>query len=42
MFVKVIAMDAQERPAKRSNFVGASKNLRQIAQDDLKTLPAKE
>jgi len=42
MFDRVIAMDAQENPAKRSEFVDPSKNLRQIAEDNLKTLPAKK
>ena len=42
MFDKVIALDAMQNPAKRSKFVDPSKNLRQIAEDNLKTLPAKK
>ena len=42
MFDKVIALDALQNPAKRSKFVDPSKNLRQIAEDNLRTLPAKK
>jgi len=41
MFERVIALDPQEVPARRSKFVQASKTLREIAEDNLKTLPAK-
>ena len=39
LFEKVIAMDAQQNPTKRSKFVEDWKNLKQIAEDNLKTLP---
>ena len=42
MFDKVIAMDAKDNPARRSKFVDPNKNLTQIAQDNLKTLPPKQ
>jgi Tfp pilus assembly protein PilF len=42
MFEKVIAMDAKDNPSRRSKFVDPNKNLTQIAQDNLKTLPAKK
>ena len=42
MFERVIALDPQEVPARRSKFVQASKTLREIAEDNLKTLPAKQ
>jgi hypothetical protein len=35
----VLTGAAQKIPAKRSTFVGASKNLREMAEDNLKTLP---
>ena len=41
MFERVVALDPQEVPARRSKFVQASKTLREIAEDNLKTLPAK-
>jgi len=41
MFEKVIALDTQENPAKRSKFLDSSKNLREIAEYNLTTLPAK-
>jgi Flp pilus assembly protein TadD len=41
MFEKVIALDSQEKPAKRSKFIDSSKNLREIAEYNLTTLPAK-
>jgi len=31
-----------EKPAKRSKFVDDSKNLKEIAEDNLKTLPPKK
>ncbi len=42
MFEKVIAMDAKDNPSRRSKFVDPNKNLTQIAQDNLKTLPPKK
>jgi len=42
MFERVIALDPKEVPARRSKFVQASKTLREIAEDNLKTLPAKQ
>ena len=42
MFERVIALDAQSKPAKRSWFVDPDKNLKQIAEDNLKTLPPKK
>ena len=39
LFEKVIAMNAQQNPTKRSKFVEDWKNLKQIAEDNLKTLP---
>ena len=42
MFERVVALDPQEVPARRSKFVQASKTLREIAEDNLKTLPAKQ
>jgi Flp pilus assembly protein TadD len=42
MFEKVIAMDAKDKPSRRSKFVDSKKNLTEIAQDNLKTLPPKQ
>ncbi len=42
MFDKVIALDALQNPARRSKFVDPSKNLKQIAEDNLKTLPPQQ
>jgi Flp pilus assembly protein TadD len=42
LFEKVIALDAQEKPGKRSKFVEPTKNLREIAEDNLRLLPPKK
>lgn len=42
MFEKVIAMNPTEKPAKRSKFIEESKNIKEIAEDNLKTLPPKK
>ena len=42
MFEKVIALDPKEVPSRRSKFIEESKTLRQIAEDNLKLLPAKQ
>jgi tetratricopeptide (TPR) repeat protein len=41
LFEKVIALDAQNKPDKRSKFVDPNKNLREIAEDNLRLLPPK-
>jgi Tfp pilus assembly protein PilF len=41
MFERVIALDPKEVPARKSKFIQESKTLREIAEDNLKTLPAK-
>ena len=41
MFDKVIAMNATQSPTKRSKFIDDSLNLKEIAEVNLKTLPAK-
>jgi Tfp pilus assembly protein PilF len=41
MFEMVIAHDSQEVPARKSKFLQESKTLREIAENNLKTLPAK-
>lgn len=41
MFEKVVAMNPTEKPPKRSKFIEESKNLKEIAEDNLKTLPPK-
>jgi general secretion pathway protein D len=42
MFEKVVALNPTQKPAKRSKFVDDSKNLKEIAEDNLKTLPPKK
>ena len=42
MFEKVVALNPTQRPSKRSKFVDDSKTLKDIAEDNLKTLPAKK
>jgi hypothetical protein len=42
MFEKVVALNPTETPAKRSAFVAETKTLKDIAEDNLKTVPAKE
>jgi Flp pilus assembly protein TadD len=42
MFEKVIALNPTQTPAKRSAFVAENKTLKEIAEDNLKTLPAKK
>ena len=42
MFEKVVALDPKEKPSKRSKFVDDSKTLKDIAEDNLKTLPPKK
>lgn len=42
MFEKVVALDPKEVPSKRSKFIEETKTLRQIAEDNLKLLPAKQ
>lgn len=42
MFEKVIALNPSEKPSKHSKFVGGSKTLKEIAADNLTTLPAKQ
>ena len=42
MFEKVIALNPSEKPSKHSKSVGESKTLKEIAADNLKTLPAKK
>jgi Flp pilus assembly protein TadD len=42
IFERVVALDPNEKPSKRSKFVDESKTLKQIAEDNLKTLPAKK
>ena len=42
MFEKVIALDPTDKPSKRSKFVEESKTLKEIAEDNLKTLPPKK
>jgi Flp pilus assembly protein TadD len=41
MFEKVIALDPKDVPSRKSKFIQESKTLREIAEDNLKTLPAK-
>lgn len=41
MFERVIALDPQEVPARKSKFLQESKTLREIAENNLKTLPAR-
>jgi len=41
MFEKVVALNPTEKPAKRSKFVDESRTLKDIAEDNLKTLPKK-
>lgn len=41
MFEKVIAMNATQNPPKRSKFLDESKNLKEIAEYNLTTLPKK-
>ena len=42
MFDKVVALNQTKNPAKRSKFVDESKTLKDIAEDNLKTLPPKQ
>jgi len=42
MFEKVVALNPTEKPAKRSKFVDESRTLKDIAEDNLKTLPPKK
>ena len=42
MFEKVVALNPDDKPAKRSSFIPDSKTLKDIAEDNLKTLPAKQ
>jgi len=42
MFEKVVALNPKEKPSKRSKFVDDSKTLKDIAEDNLKTLPPKK
>jgi Flp pilus assembly protein TadD len=42
MFEKVIALDPKGVPSRRSKFIEETKTLREIAEDNLKILPAKQ